>query len=346
MPAGEIELVEKKNGRGHDVNDKPRRRPDHAGGRAQQARRHRERDAVHPGAELVLSHRQGRARRIRQPVHSRRGDPRPGDGHSHPPRDPHPGGAHDDAEVPGGYHARGRHLHHERPLPRRDPPAGHRARHADLLPRAAHRVQRRDDPPPGRGRHVAGLGPHERNRDLPGRDPHPAAQVPGRRRGQPDPDRPAHPQRARARDVHGRSQRPGRGVLDRSAPRRRARRALRSEPPASDRGGAPDPLRAARAACHRAHPGWALPLRGLARQRRCRARRAGPDRGCGGYRGGPGAGRFRRNEPTGAGSLQLRAFRRVCRRLFRSARHDRPVDPDQWGGVSGRSSFAFRRGAS
>ena len=83
-------------------------------------------------------------------------------------------------KVPGRDHARGRHLHHERPLQRGDPPAGHRAGDADLLPRAAHRVQRGDDPPPGCGRHVAGLGTDQRDRDLPGRDPNPAAQVPGR----------------------------------------------------------------------------------------------------------------------------------------------------------------------
>ena len=66
-------------------------------------------------------------------------------------------------------------------------------------PADGHRVQRRDDPPPGRGRHVAGLGPDERDRDLPGRDPHPTPQVPESRRGQPDPGRYAYPQRAGCR---------------------------------------------------------------------------------------------------------------------------------------------------
>ena len=54
---------------------------------------------------------------------------------------------------------------------------------------------------------------------------------------------------------------------------------------------------------YRAHPGRALPLRGLARQRRGRPRRAGPDRGHGGNRGRPGVRRLRGHEPTDAGGL-------------------------------------------
>ena len=216
----------------------------------------------------------------------------------------------------------------------------------DLHGRAADCLERRDDPPPGRGRNVPGVRSPERDRDLPGGDPHPAPQVPGRWRGQPDPRRSPLPQRARPGYVHGRPQRPGRGVLDRRAPGGGARRALRREPPPRPHRGAPRPLRAARAAGHRAPSGRALFVRGLARQRRRRPRRARPGGGRGRDRGRPGDDRLRGHEPAGARALQLRAFGGIRRRVLRGARDDRPVDPDQRRAASGRSSFASRRGAS
>ena len=221
------------------------------------------------------------ARRFGEPLHPRGRDPRPGDGDPHPPRDPHPGGADDAREVPRRVHARGRHLHLERPLPGRDPPSGHRARHADILGGPADCAQRRDDPPPGRGRHVPGVGSPERDRDLPGGDPHPAPQVPGRGRGQPDPRRHALPQRAGSGDVHGRPQRPGRGVLDRA--RRVAELAERygaNRLPALTGELLARSEQLVRRAIERS-AGRAVLVRGLARQRRRRPRRAGPHRGRG-----------------------------------------------------------------
>ena len=78
---------------------------------------------------------------------------------------------------------------------------------------------------------------------------------------------------------------------------------LGDQPPARDRGGASESFGAARKAGYRAHSGRALPLRGLARQRRGRPRRAGPDRGHGGNRGRPGVRRLRGHEPHRCGGL-------------------------------------------
>ena len=283
---------------------------------------------------------------VGEPLHPRRRDPRPGDGHPHPPRDPHSGGAYRAREVPGADDARGRHLHHERPLPGRDAPPGHRARHADLRERPAHRVQRRDDPPPGRGRDVAGLRPSERDRDLPGRDPDPAPQIPRRGPDQRDPRRHADPQRAGAGDVHGRLERPGRRVLHRGAAGRGARRALRREPPPRADRRAAGALRAARAPGHRAPAGRTLLLRRLARQRRGDARRAGPDRGRGRDRGRSGHHRLHGHEPAAPRSVQLRAFGGLRGRLLRGARDGRLDGSPSTVVVSARSTSCCRRGRS
>ena len=56
-------------------------RSDHARSAAQQARRHRQRDAAHAGAQRVLRHREGRPGRVRQPVHAARRDAGAGAGH-------------------------------------------------------------------------------------------------------------------------------------------------------------------------------------------------------------------------------------------------------------------------
>ena len=191
-------------------------RPDHRRGRPPQARRHRQRDAVDAAAQLVLADRQGRARRLREPVHARRHNARAVLLDPDPSRDADPGGRarssrpirstrmrEGDIYILNDPYTGGTHL----PDIAVDQPVFHRGQ--------VDRAQRRHDASPGRRRHVGGLGADQRHRDLPGGPAHPAAEAARGRCLQRHAGRDAAPERAHPRHGDGRPQRPGRRVHDR-----------------------------------------------------------------------------------------------------------------------------------
>ena len=103
-------------------------------------------------------------------------------------------------------------------------------------------LERRDDPPPGRGRHVPRVRfPRTRPRSFRRGSASRPSSTATRAVGQPDPRRHALPQRAGPGDVHGGPQRAGRGVLHRGPSGGGARRTLRHEPPSRRSPGSSSP---------------------------------------------------------------------------------------------------------
>ena len=148
-------------------------------------------------------------------------------------RDPDPPGHHDPRaegghrQVSDGDDGGRRRLHPERSLLRRHAPARHHAVPAGVRRRSRRRLQRRDRPPPGRGRHGAGLDTDERDRDLPGRAAHPAAALHPRRPGRRDAGGAPALQHPLVRHVHGRPERATRRLQGRGTAAGRTVRGLR-----------------------------------------------------------------------------------------------------------------------
>ena len=145
-----------------------------------------QRDADDAAAQRVLADREGRDGLLGRALHRGRPDHRAGHRHPDPSRHHDPRARGRRGELPDRRDGRRRRLSAERSLLRRHAPAGHHALHSGVRGGACRGLQRRDGPPPGRGRHGAGLDPHERDRDLPGGAAPSAAEVHRGREGQRD----------------------------------------------------------------------------------------------------------------------------------------------------------------
>ena len=205
------------------------RRPDPAGSRPEPAGDDRRRDGADASEERGLPDRQGGAGRVRRALQRARGDDRPGGGDPHPPRVPRAGGPADRRGLPAGDDVgRGR-VPPQRSLRWRHAPAGHHPGGPGRVGWTGRGARMHDVPSPGRRGPHSGQRADGRHRALPGGAHHPADPPVPRRRARRESVRPAVPQRAHSRGVHGRPHGPGGGRPPRRDPAQRAVRRYGTE---------------------------------------------------------------------------------------------------------------------